>query len=199
MSISAFFGPPGSGKSSVLTLIAQKELKRISKCKSKYQSVYTNFPCSGCQIIDFSNLGNFYYHDCLILLDELTLSADSRDFKNFPQKSKEFITLHRHFHIDIIYTVQDWSRAEKTIRENTVSLYYVNNLFWFSVVRPIYRTICINEMVGDLIMGYRFPTMTELLTGGFKLYPIFRAWKYYNSYDKYGFDELPEPKKQLWP
>lgn len=198
MSISAYFGPPGSGKSSVLTLIAQKELKLISKGKSKYQTVYTNFPCSGCTQFSFNDLGVYYFHDCLVILDELTLSADSRDYKNFPQRAKEFITLHRHFNIDLIYTVQDWSRAEKTIRENTVSLYYVSNLIWFSVVRPIYRTICVNEMVGDLIMGYRFPTLKELLFGGFHLYPIFKAWKYYNSFDKYGFDQLPPPPTDIW-
>lgn len=199
MSISAFFGPPGCGKSSVLTLLAQKELKKIKKGKSKYNAVYTNFPCSGCYRIDFLNLGNYYYHDCLIILDELTLSADSRDYKKFPQKAKEFITLHRHFKVDIIYSVQDWSRAEKTIRENTVSLFYVTNWIWFSSVRPIYRTICINEMVGELIMGYRFPTLTELIFGGLKVYPIFKAWKYYNSFEKYGFDLLNEPVKTLWP
>lgn len=197
--ISALFGPPGCGKSSVLTLMAQKELKRIRKGKSKYNVVYTNFPCSGCAKIDFFDLGKRYYHDCLIILDELTLSADSRDFKKFPQKSKEFITLHRHFSIDIVYSVQDWSRAEKTIRENTVQLRYINNLIWFASSRPIYRTICINEMVGDLIMGYRFPTFFELITGGLKIYPIFKAWKYYNSFDKYGFDELPDPAVEIWP
>lgn len=199
MSISAYFGPPGCGKSSVLTLIAQKELKRIKKGKSKYIKVYTNFPCSGCHKIDFALLGTYYYHDCLIILDELTLSADSRDYKTFSKKAKEFITLHRHFNTDICYCVQDWSRAEKTIRENTVSLYYVSNLIWFSSVRPIYRTICINDMVGELIMGYRFPTFSELIFGGFHIYPIFKAWRYYNSFDKYGFDKLPEPHSNIWP
>lgn len=196
--ISAFFGCPGCGKSSVLTIIAQKELRRIRKGKSKYSSVFTNFDCDGCYRIDFFDLGQFYYHDCLIILDELTLSADNRDWKKFPQRSKEFITLHRHFNIDIIYAVQDWSRAEKTIRENTVQLFYLNRFLFWSVSRPVYRTIAINEYIGDLIMGYRFPTFWELISGGLHFYFIQSAWKYYDSYDKYGYDLLSEPKKTLW-
>ena len=88
--ISCYFGSPGCGKSSILTLIAQTELKRIKKGKSKYKHVYTNFPCSNCEKIDFFNLGNSYYHDALIILDEVTLSADSRDWKNLSKQQKEF-------------------------------------------------------------------------------------------------------------
>ena len=197
--ISCIFGPPGCGKSSVLTLIAQKELKKIQKGKSKYNAVYTNFNCKGCIKINFRDLGHYYYHNALIILDELTLSADNRSWKTFPQESKEFICLHRHFNTDIIYTVQDWSRAEKTIRENTVNLYYCTRfLLHFSILRPIFRTICINEYIGELIQGYRLPNISELLTGGLKFYFIKKAWSYYDSYDKYGFDLLPEPENKVW-
>ena len=195
--ISCIFCPPGCGKSSVLTLIAQEELKRIRSGKSKYTAVYTNFDCQDCLKIDFRDLGHYYYHDCLIILDELTLSADNRSWKSFPQESKEFICLHRHFGVDLIYSVQDWSRAEKTIRENTVQLFYCNRFLWWSIVRPIYRTITINEYVGDLIMGYRFPRLNELI-GSLKIYYIKKAWRYYDSFDKYGFDALPTPQNLKW-
>ena len=59
-----FFGVPGCGKTTVLTALAQKELKKISKGKSKYDRVLTNFECEGCYKIDFNDLcriacGNF--------------------------------------------------------------------------------------------------------------------------------------------
>lgn len=198
MSISAYFGPPGCGKTSVLTLIAQKELKRISKGKSKYKYVYTNFPCKGCLSISFMDFGYYYYHDCLILLDELTLSADSRDWKNLPDKAKQFITLHRHFKIDLIYNVQDWSRCEKTMRTNTTSLFYLSPFLSWTIARPIYRTININEYMSEIVMGYRFPHLSELISGGTKFYPIKKARKYFNSFDTYGFDLLPDPKSSSW-
>ena len=198
MAISCVFGEPGCGKSSYLTLVAQRELRRIAKGKSKYESVYTNFDCRGCKTFDFSKVGQWYYHDCLIIMDELTLTADNRSWKTFSAEAKAFICLHRHFNIDILYSVQDWSRAEKTIRENTVSLRYLSKFLWWVVARPVYRTICINEMVGELIQGYRFPTFFELITGGIQVKCIRKAWKYYDSYDKYGFDELPEPQFKIW-
>ena len=39
--IVGYFGLPGSGKTTFLTRIAQKELRRIAKGKSKYERVYT--------------------------------------------------------------------------------------------------------------------------------------------------------------
>lgn len=198
MSISCYFGPPGCGKSSILTLLALHELKLIKKNKSKYKAVYTNFDVPGCYKISFWDLGKYYYHDALIILDELTLSADNRSWKTFPECAKQFICLHRHFNIDIIYTVQDWSRAEKTIRENTVTLFYCDRFLFWSISRPIFRTIAINEYIGDLIQGYRFPSFWELISGNLHFYYIKKAWKYYNSYDKYGFDTLPDPQDEYW-
>lgn len=198
MSVSAYFGCPGCGKSSILTLIAQKELKRIAKGKSKYTAVYTNFPCSGCIKFRFSDLGKVYFHNCLMLIDEVTLDADSRNYKNFPQHTKEWFCLHRHFGVDCIYSLQDWSRADKTIRELTTSLYYVDKFLIWSIARPIFRTISINDMIGDLIMGYRFPNFWEAI-GNVKIYRISKAWTFYNSFDKYGFDELPPPATERWP
>lgn len=195
--ITTYFGLAGCGKSSILTLIAQKELKRIAKGKSKYTKVYTNFPCIGCEEISIKVLGKYYLHDALIILDEITLSADSRDWKNFPKEAKEFVCLHRHFNTDLIVSVQDYSRCEKTIREMTNALYYVSRGMFWSTARPIYRTIAINEYIGDLIQGYRFPTFWEAITGN-RIYIISRAWKYYDSFDKYGFDSKSEYQGKVY-
>ena len=47
--ITCYFGVPGCGKTTLLTKIAQKELKRIKRCKSPYNHVLTNFYCQGCE------------------------------------------------------------------------------------------------------------------------------------------------------
>ena len=54
-----YFGLPGSGKTTFLTRIAQKELKRMKKGKSKYKHILTNFYCDGCEKIQYSYLGNY--------------------------------------------------------------------------------------------------------------------------------------------
>ena len=64
-------------------MLAQKELRRIQKGKSPYRYVLTNFPVHGCFQVSIKDLGYFDIHHCLILFDEITLDADSRDFKSF--------------------------------------------------------------------------------------------------------------------
>ena len=126
--IKGYFGLPGSGKTTFLTMIAQKELKRIERGRSAYKRVLTNFYCQGCYMIDYSQLGFYDLSDSLILLDEITLDADSRNFKQFDQFKKKFFLLHRHYSIDVIYFTQQWDGVDKKIRDITHDLYYVKKL-----------------------------------------------------------------------
>ena len=58
--ITCYFGVPGCGKTTLLTKIAQMELKRINRGKSPYNHVLTNFYCQGCEMVDFKDLGSKY-------------------------------------------------------------------------------------------------------------------------------------------
>ena len=121
--ITLYFGVPGCGKTTLLSSIAQKELKKISKGKSKYEHVLTNFECSGCEKIDFTDIGVFDIQKCLILLDEITVDADNRDFKNFKKSSVEGFVYHRHYDLDIICATQQYDAVDKKIRNLTQNLY----------------------------------------------------------------------------
>ena len=90
--ITGYFGLPGSGKTTFLTMLAQKELKRMAKGKSPYKHILTNFYCEGCEKIDFNDLGRYQFDNALILLDEITIDADNRDFKNFGKEKVTFFT-----------------------------------------------------------------------------------------------------------
>lgn len=198
--IQMFFGLPGSGKSSLLAYFAQRENKKIIKGKSKYRAVYSNFYISGCYQLKYSDLGKYYLHDCLILLDELTLEQDSREWKTESKDLKEFIVLHRHFKVDIIVALQDFSRCPKTIRNCVTSLYYLDYWgFGFARTRRIYRTITINEYIGELIMGYRFREgFYEFLEDLKGFYYVKKAWGLYDTHDLMGFDKKPEYFMILW-
>jgi len=100
--ISGYFGLPGAGKTSFLAKIAQKEIKRIKHRKSPYKMVLANFECQGCYQLDFHDMGKYLIENALILIDEITLEADSRDFKKFDQQLKYFFVMHRHYHCDIL-------------------------------------------------------------------------------------------------
>lgn len=188
--ITGYFGVPGCGKTTILAKIAQRELRRIRRGKSPYDHVVTNFYCKGCEQISFDDLAEFKPIRCLILLDELTLDADSRSFKSFPKPIKDFFVMHRHCFNDIVYFIQDYSRIDKTIRELTYDLWYVRKPVLpffrrFSIARKIFRNIAINEYTSDLVLGYRFSKFLERLFSPCIRYTYRPRWyKYFDSYDE---------------
>lgn len=202
--ITCYFGVPGVGKSTVLVSIALRELKRIQKGKSKYKHVLSNFYIKGIERVSFSDLAEFKISDSLILLDELTLDADSRDFKIFSKAHKDFFTLHRHLNNDIVVACQDFDRMDKTIRNNVYDLWYMKRSLFpffrqFTVSKRIFRNIAINEFTSELTLGYRFCTFIEGLFLRCKRV-LFRPlyYKYFDSFDCSHFDDRPLLEFNLW-
>lgn len=202
--IKGYFGLPGSGKTTFLTMIAQRELKRIKRGKSAYKRVLTNFYCQGCYMINYADLGLYDLSYSLILLDEITLDADSRNFKQFDQIKKKAFLLHRHYHIDIIYFTQQWDGVDKKIRDITHDLYYVKKcrlplLDNISVATRIYRMLDINEQTHEIINGYRFPNWFDRFffrTKEWCIRPLY--YKYFDSFeveelDPFNFVEWDTP------
>lgn len=202
--IQGYIGPPGCGKTTILAALAQKNLQKIKKGKSPYKIIYSNVQINGCAKFQLIDIKRFHFENCLILLDELTLDADSRDYKSFPDYLKEWFTLHRHFGVDIIYAVQDPSRIDKTIRNLTFSLWYVSRsvvpfFSRFVRARRIFRNLAINEYTSELTLGYRFAKFLEVIFSG--VAKIFYAPRYYNtfdSYDDYGSSNKPNKDIEYW-
>lgn len=199
--ITCYFGVPGCGKTTLLTKIAIKELKKKYNpfyWKKTYDFIYTiNFDCPGCVQITYDDLAKFKFVNCLILIDEITLNADNRNFKQFTQKHKEFFLLHRHFGIDIVYATQNFENVDKKIRDITQDLWYMSKsvipLFsQFTTSKRIYRCININEHTSELTLGYRFCNIIEsFFVSNFKI--VFRPfyYKYFDSYDELNLKDRP--------
>lgn len=203
MSIRAYFGSPGCGKSTILTKIACRERKR-----GRYEHIYTNFFCLGFEKIEFPDIGKFHYTNSLIILDEITIDADSREFKDFDKRVRDFFIYHRHLGNDIVYATQDYSRCDKIIRDLTEELYYVRSispalpllrkLIPVSKASRIFRTLDIDEHSHDIVYGYRFATLFERLFGRVSFFcwrP--RFYKYFNSYSD-PFTDRPEAPHDKW-
>lgn len=216
--ITGYFGLPGAGKSTFLAMIARKENRRIKRGRSPYKKVLTNFNCKDCYKIDFSDIGVYDIQNCLILLDEITIDADNRDYKKFKKSSVEGLVYHRHYYNDIIYFTQQWDAVDKKIRNLTHDLYYVKKPLtfpfkYFSRARRIFRTIEINEYTKEIVNGYRFPNWFEIFVSmipfsSLKLGRLCFRPLYYKDFDSFDqplelepfstdkWKQVPKPKKK---
>lgn len=198
--ITGLFGVPGCGKTTIATKIAQSDLRhqrwppwlaRLKKVK-QYKHIYTNFECEGCEKIEWDNLKKYKTYDSHIILDELILDADNRNFKQFDPRIRDFLVYHRHLGNDITYLTQAYDKVDAKIRALTQDLWYISKsvvplLCEFSVARRIYRTIAINELTSDLVMGYRFCNLLEAFFA--KNFQICFRRLYYSKFDS--FEEGP--------
>lgn len=190
--IRGYFGVPGCGKTTILTQIAKKAYKKAIKGrKNSYKHIYTiNFSVNlpGCTQITWNDLAEYKFYDSLILIDEITLDADNRKFKDFSDAHRDFFVLHRHLGCDVVYATQDFEKVDAKIRGLTFDLWYMTKsvvpfLSQFTCAKRIYRNIAINEHTSDLVYGYRFCNFLEMLfVSNLKI--VFRRplYKLFDSY-----------------
>lgn len=197
--ISAIFGLPGSGKSLCLSYIAYRAVNNKSinfhgfnLSTAKYARVYTNFPFEGAYKLDFETLGRAEYNNCLMLIDEIQLFADSRNFKTFGDNLKYFFSMHRHDKIDIVYASQSFDNVDKRIRSLTDRLYYIDKIA-FNLIRVRAILSFFDVSHGNINEGYQY--CNGLNT---KYFYAPRLYKYNDTWAKIGkpFIQLPIPNEQ---
>lgn len=197
MAISLYFGLPGCGKTTWLTKLALDAVR-----DGKYQHVYTNVHLNvpGVTIIDNDVIGTYELENCLLLIDEATLFADSRDFKNFSKGRLEYFLEHRHRCADIVLFTQQWDGVDRKIRVITDRVYYVYKGFftgrWISSCWRVPYGILFpdpkktGEKLGEIVQGYSKPPFLNRLFAT----RIFRPkyYKYFNSWELEKLPELPQ-------
>lgn len=159
--ISEIFGLCGSGKSLLLGFLCQRAVndKNVNfhglqvSSNRHYNSVFTNFYCKGCYKLDFESLGYADYENSLIVIDEIMLLADCRNFKSYGENLKIFFSQHRKKHLDIVYATQFHNDVDKKIRNVTDNLYYIDSMpFDIMRVRKIQPTF--NVRSADVSFSY---------------------------------------------
>lgn len=191
--VSLFFGLPGSGKTTIMAYLAYKH--RNSK---RYDHIYSNVRLSipGVTYIDNNCIGTYNLSNCLLLIDEATLFADNRAYKEFSKEKIEFFLLHRHYKCDIYLFTQQWDGVDRKIRVITDRVYYVYKPlltgFWWSKYYRIPYGIIIpdknkdSSRLGEIIQGYCKPPFLVRLFAP----KVFRP-KYYKYFDSFECRELP--------
>lgn len=203
--ITCYFGVPGVGKNTLLTMFARREIMRKKLgLPGAYEHIYSDFYINGAEKFDYKYFRTHKMYNSLILIEEMGLNADNRKFKSFTNEERDYFVLHRHIGNDIIYATQDYSMVDSKIRSLTQELWYMSKsvvpiLKHFTLAKRIYRCINIDENRGELVMGYRFCNLIEsLFVSNSKL--CFRPlyYKHFDSYDEGALEERPVLESEPW-
>lgn len=140
------FGKKGSGKSTYLVKLAYQHIR-------KGWLIYTNmdeFTLPGVRHIDIQHVGDFVPPaNSLLLLDEVGMIWDSRDFKKFRPCVRDFFKLQRHYHVKVYMASQTFD-VDKKLRDLTDGMFlHVNLLRVFTVGKRITRKVVLTQSTGD--------------------------------------------------
>lgn len=171
------FGKKGSGKTTTLTKIALKELKRKRK-------VYSTVEIPSTYLFNTDDIGTMTFEpNSTVLIDEVGMIWDNRDFKNFKPAVRDFFKYQRQYKLKIYLFSQTFD-IDLKLRNLTDEMYLLSNCFRvFSVARRISKKITIKECAdgtSTLSDTYEF---YPLLFGGLKFTFIPRYTSFYKSYD----------------
>lgn len=197
--ISVVFGLPGSGKSTILAACADRALHHkpltvghwpfwqvnMTDCVN-YDRVYCNFPIKGCYMLQWDHIGKYDFSRSLLLIDEITLTADSRKWKNFGDDKVYFFAMHRHYKCDVIVCAQSADRMDKTIRDLAARYFYVTNEGRKSRIEPIEPDFKAENLTTKYKKGARLQSS------------VLRRKKYYSMFDSFACVAMPENPANLW-
>ena len=131
------FGKKGSGKTTLMTKLAYKYEK-------KGWTVYSDTEIPGVRVFRIDDFGNYQFdpRSC-ILIDEVGLIWDNRNFKNFPERVKVYFKYQRQYRC-VCYLFSQSFDIDKKIRDLTDHLYIVQNFFnCFSIARRVTKKLTV--------------------------------------------------------
>lgn len=212
------FGKKGSGKS---TILAKYALKYIKKGWTVYSTehipgVYYISP----EYIGKFNLKDYNYHPInpddykgllkllvrlrlkffphkpkvLLLIDEVGMIYDNRNFKNFDNSVRDFFKLQRHYYVRCVMFSQTFD-VDKKLRDLTDCMYLVKNVarvFCYGKKIRKYQNISNDSMDGSggkIVDDYEFEPFLLFFLGSRTITYI---PKYSKSFNSFLAPELPE-------
>lgn len=121
------FGKKGAGKTTYLCKLAQEHLR-------KGWTVYTTEYIPGTYHIEPSDVGYAQFPpESVLLLDEVGMYYDNRDFKNFKPAVRDYFKLQRHYKHKVYLFSQTFD-VDLKLRNLTDSMYMLVNYFGFLTV-----------------------------------------------------------------
>lgn len=171
------FGKKGSGKTTNLTKIALQHIKKGWK-------VYSTVEIPGTYLFNCDQIGKFTFEpNSVVLIDEVGMIWDNRDFKNFKPEVRDFFKFQRQYKLKVYLFSQTFD-VDLKLRNLTDEMYLLKNFCRvFSIQRRIIKKITIKECAdgtSTLADNYAFDIP---IFGGLKWTYIPRYVYYFKSYD----------------
>lgn len=118
------FGKKGSGKTTYLCKLAQDYI-------AKGRPVYTTENIPGTYHIDARDVGFVQFpEESVLLIDEVGMIWDNRDYKNFKNEVRDYFKLQRHYH-HTVYLFSQTFDIDLKLRNLTDRMYMLVNIGGF--------------------------------------------------------------------
>lgn len=181
------FGKKGSGKTTLITKLAYKAYK---SGRPVFSTIYTPFS----QQFDVQLIGEYVFPErSVVLIDEVGMIWDNRNFKQFRTDVRDYFKLQRHYK-NTVYLFSQSFDVDIKLRNLTDHMYLVKCYFGFiSVARKIRRNIVLVEATAEgesrIADNLEFTSILTWLFDG-AIFTWVPHWvKYFDSYER---SDLPE-------
>lgn len=185
------FGKKGSGKTTLLVRLA---VQHINKGWHVYSTEDIAVP--GIRKFDVSMIGQKSFdHNSLVLIDEVGMIWDNRNFKNFAEEVRDWFKLQRHYRCKVYLFSQSFD-IDKKLRDLTDGLYLCSTkLRVFSWAKRIHRSITLTkseaERESHISEDLEFDSILAWPFGGRILTWIPKYAKYFDSHVVPVMDPMP--------
>lgn len=193
------FGKKGSGKTTLMTKLAIQYQK-------KGWTVFCDREIPGVYRFKTEDFGKILFPpNSLVLVDEVGLVWDNRNFKSFPEHVKVYFKYQRQYR-NVVYLFSQSFDVDKKIRDLTDHLYIVSNVFnCFSIARRVTKRLVVvhadKSAQGEskIVDDYNIDSLLFFFAGSVRVTYIPRWAKYFKSFDPpalpaYEGERLPEYK-----
>jgi hypothetical protein len=183
------FGKKGSGKTTLLTKLSIQH-------RLKGWNVYSNVHVPFAYKIDDGDVGfKQIPPESVLLIDEVGMIWDNRDFKSFKKEVRDWFKLQRHYRVKVYLFSQAFD-IDKKLRDLTDDMYLVEiKMRIFSYARRILKRPTLKEAMGDsesrLVEELKFQSFFLFWCGSRRFTFIPKYAKYFDS-----FEVPPLPEKE---
>lgn len=176
--VTLIFANIGTGKTTLLSKLAQEEIKKMKKGKSKFKHIVSNAIISGVTYVpDIRKLiKTGALMDTLILIDEGSIIYNNRKM-NMTEQEIEYFKLIRHYRSACTILSQSYDDIDVTLRRIYTNIYILTKLPIYTMIRPIKKRIGIDEISKQIIDEYHFKWFFS-----WRLFTRAKYFKYFNSW-----------------